>query len=284
MNADLGIPEQAVQDIVARALAEDLGPGDITTRSTIPIGARSQAAIIAKAEGVLAGLPVAEAVFRRLDSGINFQPACQEGDGVGPGREVARLAGESRAILSGERTALNFVQRLSGIATLTAQYLEAVKGTKARICDTRKTAPGLRLLDKYAVRVAGGCNHRTGLFDGILIKDNHIRAAGGIRSAVERVRRQAHHLLRVEVEAQSREQVEEAIAAGTDVIMLDNMNLEQVRQAVRFIAGRAETEVSGGITLETVRSYAECGVGYISVGELTHSPKALDFALEIIPG
>jgi len=230
---------------------------------------------------VIAGLPVAEAVFIALDPYVTFTAAVADGSRVAPGAVAAKLNGPTRAILTGERTALNFLQRMSGIASLTARFVEAVRGTTARICDTRKTAPGLRALDKYAVRAGGGHNHRIGLFDGILIKDNHIRAAGGIRGAVERARESAHHLLAVEVEAQSMDQVEEAIAAGADVIMLDNMGPDEARQAVALIGGRCRTEVSGNVSLETVRAYAESGVHYISVGALTHSAPALDISLQI---
>jgi nicotinate-nucleotide pyrophosphorylase (carboxylating) len=278
------IPDRILREIVARALAEDIGAGDITTRATVDDGAICRAQIVAKAGGVVAGLYAAEATFHSLDPAISFQFTAQDGATVQPGMTVARLEGEARAILTGERTALNFLQRMSGIATLAARYVEAVKGTKARIVDTRKTAPGLRLLDKYAVRVGGGVNHRIGLFDGVLIKDNHIRAAGGLGKAVARARETPHHLLKIEVEAQSIAQVEQALAARADVIMLDNMGVQEVRQAVALIAGRAETEASGGVTLENIRALAESGVDYISVGAITHSAPALDFSLEIGDG
>jgi len=278
-----GLPEKAVKEIVARALAEDIGPGDATTLATVDPGARCRAEIVAKAAGVIAGLPVAELTFRALDPGISFERVAGDGRRVEPGAVLARLAGSSRAVLTAERTALNFLQRMSGIATLTAQYVAAVQGTKARIADTRKTAPGLRLLDKCAVRVGGGLNHRIGLFDGILVKDNHIRAAGGLAQAVARARKSAHHLLKVEVEAQSIAQVEQALAAGAEVIMLDNLALEDVRKAVALIAGRAKTEASGGVNLDNVRALADCGVDYISVGALTHSAPALDISLETSP-
>jgi len=277
-----GIGEAAVSEIVARALAEDVGTGDITTLATVDGEARCRAQIVAKTEGVVAGLFVVEATLRALDPDVSFAYRVQDGSRVRPHLAVADLEGQTRAILTGERTALNFLQRMSGIATLTARYVEAVRGTKARILDTRKTAPGLRLLDKCAVRAGGGQNHRTGLFDGVLIKDNHIRAAGGIAAAVARVRARPDAVRKLEVEAQTLGQVQEALAAGVDVIMLDNMSLDEVRQAMGTIAGRAETEVSGGVTLETVRAYSECGVNYISIGALTHSAPALDFSLEIV--
>jgi len=278
------LPESLVQEVVARALAEDIGVGDITTSATVDDGTPCRAEIVAKEEGVVAGLWVAEAVFCALDPEVAFEFLTHDGSPVTPGLVVARLEGNAPPILSGERTALNFLQRMSGIATLTARYVAAVAGTKAQILDTRKTAPGLRVLDKHAVRLGGGRNHRFGLFDGVLIKDNHIRAAGGLGAAIARARAIAHHLLRVEVEAQDLVQVEQALLARADVIMLDNLTLDEVRQAVTLIGDRAQTEVSGGITLETVRAYAEYGVDFISVGELTHSPRALDFSLEFVTG
>ena len=279
--AALELPRSVVQEAVQRALAEDVGPGDVTTQATVRAGARCRAEIVAKADGVLAGLPVAEAVFRALDPGTEFEALATEGERIAPGQAVAWLAGAARAVLTGERTALNFLQRLSGIATAAARYVAAVAGTGARICDTRKTAPGLRALEKYAVAVGGAANHRAGLYDGILIKDNHIRAAGGIAEAVRRARRAAHQLLRIEVEVQDEEQLREALAAGAEVVMLDNMSPLQVYRAVALIAGRCQVEVSGGVTLEAVRRYAECGVDFISVGALTHSAAALDLSLEI---
>jgi nicotinate-nucleotide pyrophosphorylase (carboxylating) len=275
------LPQVIIDDIVGRALAEDVGLGDVTTQATVDPGTPCRAEIIVRAPGIVAGTRVADAVFRRLDPATVVAYALHDGAAVGPGTVLLRLDGDAHAILTGERTALNFLQRMSGIATLTARFVEAVKGTGARICDTRKTAPGLRALDKYAVRVGGGHNHRIGLFDGVLIKDNHIRAAGGIGGAVERARESAHHLLAVEVETQSIAQVEEAVLAGADVIMLDNMDVNEATQAIARIGGRCRTEISGGVNLETVRAYAQCGVDYISVGALTHSAPALDISLEI---
>ena len=270
----------SVREIVARALAEDIGAGDVTTVATVDELGVARAEVVAKAEGVVAGLEVMGEVFLAVNPWVEFDAPPLDGVAVVPGDVVARIVGPARALLTAERTALNFLQRMSGIATLTARYVAAVKGTRVQILDTRKTAPGLRALDKYAVRMGGGRNHRFGLFDGVLIKDNHIRAAGGLGEAVAAARAQAHHLLRLEVEAQSLAQVEQALQARADVIMLDNLSLDEVRQAVAMIGDRAQTEVSGGITLETVRAYAECGVDFISVGELTHSPRALDFSLE----
>ena len=276
-----GIPESVARDIVARALAEDIGPGDITTAATVAPDAECRAEIVAKAEGVIAGLGVARLVFGMLDPQIEFHEVVADGGRVSEGVTVARLSGNTMAVLAAERTALNFLQRMSGIASLTAEYVEAAEGTEARVIDTRKTAPGLRLLDKYAVRMGGGRNHRVGLFDGVLIKDNHLRAAGGVGEAVRRARKAAHHLVKVEVEVQTLEEVEEAVAAGADVVLLDNMELDDIRQAVDLVSGRCEIEVSGGVTLETVRALAECGVDYISAGALTHSAPALDLSLEI---
>jgi nicotinate-nucleotide pyrophosphorylase (carboxylating) len=278
----MSLAEGVIRPIVIRALEEDIGLGDVTTAATVAAAARCRAEVVAKAEGVICGLEVMAAVFAALDARVAFTAQRDDGDRVSPGDVAARLKGPTRAVLTGERTALNFLQRLSGIATLTAQYAAAVAGTRAQILDTRKTAPGLRALDKYAVQVGGGRNHRFGLFDGVLIKDNHIRAAGGVGEAVARARQTAHHLLKVEVEAQSMGQVTEALQAGADVVMLDNMSPGEVRAAVALIGGRARTEVSGGVTLETVRAYAETGADFISVGALTHSPAALDFSLEIV--
>lgn len=275
------IPEAVVREAVARALVEDVGAGDITTEAVVGSGTPCRAEIVAKAEGVVAGLAVAEATFRAVDTDTAFEYAVSDGGEVSPGTVVARVAGEAASILTAERTALNFLQRMSGIATLTARYVKAVEGTGARILDTRKTAPGLRALDKYAVAAGGGTNHRMGLFDAVLIKDNHIQAAGGIAEAVDRVRAAAGDAVEVEVEAQSLGQVEEAVAAGADIIMLDNMGAEEIRAAVKLVGGRARTEVSGGVSLGTVREMAECGVDYISVGALTHSAPALDLSLEM---
>lgn len=262
-------------------LLEDLGQGDLTSALLIPEDQKGGGVILAKEEGVLAGLEVAQAVFQRVDGRIAFTPLIRDGDPLLPGLEVARLEGPLRGILAGERLALNLLQRLSGIATLTRRYVEAVRGTRAHILDTRKTTPGLRALEKYAVRVGGGRNHRFGLFDGILIKDNHIRAVGSVREAVRRARFQAPHYLKVEVEVTSLEELEEALEAGADLILLDNMDLDTLKEAVRRAKGRALLEASGGMSLERVREVAETGVDYISVGALTHSARALDLSLEL---
>jgi nicotinate-nucleotide pyrophosphorylase (carboxylating) len=281
---DWDLPVSVAQQIVAYVLAEDIGAGDITTSATVEVGTACRAEIVAREEGILAGLWIAETTLHFLDANISFQYCVYDRECVTPGQVVAIVEGEACPVLTGERTALNFLQRMSGIATLTARYVAAVAGTKAQVLDTRKTAPGLRVLDKYAVRVGGGRNHRFGLSDGVLIKDNHIRAAGGITAAVTRVRGTAHPLLKVEVEITSLEELTEALAAGVDVVMLDNMSTAEVKRAMDLVAGRAQIEVSGGITLENVRAYAEWGVDFISVGALTHSPPALDFSLELTPG
>jgi nicotinate-nucleotide pyrophosphorylase (carboxylating) len=275
-----GFPEGAAREAVARALAEDLGPGDVTTLATVPAGGRSRARIIAREAGIIAGLPAAQMVFETLDAEAAFRADHRDGDRVSAGETVAGIEALTAAILSGERTALNFLQRMSGIATQTARYVAAVSGAKAKILDTRKTAPGLRALDKWAVRAGGGQNHRFGLYDGVLIKDNHLRAAGGVAAAVAAARAGAAGRP-IEVEVENLTQLDAALAAGADVVLLDNMDLERLAAAVARVAGRARTEVSGGVTLETVRAIAELGVDFISIGALTHSVRALDIALEL---
>lgn len=267
---------------IAIALQEDLGAGDWTTESLIPPEHTTHCAIIAQAEGVLCGVEVAQQVFGHLDPEIRFSDCLSDGAPLVSGTVVMRLEGNTRAILKGERTALNFLQHLSGIATLTKQFVDAVAGTGAQIVDTRKTTPGLRLLEKYAVRVGGGRNHRIGLYDGILIKDNHLIALDGdIREAVRRARQNAHHLLAIEVECTTLAQVEQAIEAGADGILLDNMPLEMLRDAVNRAKGRVRfIEASGGVNLQTVRAIAETGVDYISVGAITHSAPILPMHLE----
>ncbi|WP_198665486.1 carboxylating nicotinate-nucleotide diphosphorylase [Thermus sediminis] len=263
-------------------LLEDLGHGDLTTALLVPEALRGEAVILAKEEGVVAGLPVAGRVFALLDPGVAFTPLLPEGGRVHMGQEVARVAGPLRGILTGERLALNLLQRLSGIATLTRSYVEALRGTKAQVLDTRKTTPGLRALEKYAVRVGGGRNHRFGLFDGVLIKENHIRAAGGVGEAVRRAKAEAPHHLKVEVEVRDLAELEEALEAGADLILLDNFPLEAIREAVRRVGGRVPLEASGNMTLERAKEAAEAGVDYVSVGALTHSAKALDLSLLVV--
>ncbi len=267
--------------LLDQALAEDVGDGDRTTLWTVPPEARGRGRILARARGVICGLPVAAEVFRRVEPRLAFRPRVEEGAEVAPGQTVAEVEGPLSGILTGERVALNFLQRLSGIATLTRRFVEAVSGTKAVILDTRKTTPGWRLLEKYAVRVGGGQNHRMGLYDMVLIKENHIAAAGSLRAAVERVRARNRERLPVEVEVRTLEELEEALALGVRRILLDNMDLETLQEAVERTGGRARLEASGGVTLETVRAVAETGVDFISVGALTHSAPALDLSLLI---
>ncbi|HEY8445991.1 MAG TPA: carboxylating nicotinate-nucleotide diphosphorylase [Thermomicrobiales bacterium] len=271
--------------IIDLALAEDIGTGDITTLATVPAEAAARATMLVKAEGVISGLDAAAAVFRRVDSRIEVTLRAAGGTRVSPGDIVAEIAGPARGILMAERVALNLVQRLSGVATLTARYVAAVAGTNARIVDTRKTTPGLRILEKQAVRDGGGHNHRVGLADGVLIKDNHLAAIGGpdrIARAIERARAFAPHTIKIEVEVTTLEEVEQALAAGADAILLDNMDLATMRRAVELVGGRALVEASGGINLDTVRAVAETGVDLISVGALTHSAPALDVSLDFV--
>lgn len=270
-----------VEDIVRRALEEDIGTGDLTTEATVPAEASAEAIIHTKQEGVIAGLDVARIVFRTLDPALVFTAEVADGTLVPKGTVIARLVGSARAILMGERTALNLLQRMSGIATMTRRAVEAVKFFPTRIVDTRKTAPGLRLLDKYAVRMGGGQNHRFGLYDAVLIKDNHIKVAGGIGAAVAAARKAIPFTAKVEVETENLEQVQEALTAGADIIMLDNMDYDAMRKAVELINGRALVEASGKVTVETVTDVAKTGVDYISMGALTHSVKALDISLDI---
>lgn len=269
-----------LHDLVARALAEDLGPGDVTTLATVPAEAQGSAAVVAREPGTVAGLPLLVAVYAAVDSRVAVQLHAKDGDAVRRGDRLATVQGPARALLTGERTALNFVQHLSGIATRTATLAGLLRGTSARLVDTRKTVPGLRALAKYAVRAGGGHNHRFGLYDGVLIKDNHIAAAGGIAAAVRRARERAPHLLRVEVEVETLDQVDEALAAGADLLLLDNMPLPLLQEAVRRCRGRALTEASGGVTEASIRAIAETGVDLISVGALTHSVTALDIGLD----
>jgi nicotinate-nucleotide pyrophosphorylase (carboxylating) len=257
-------------------LAEDVGAGDATSAAVIDENAVCEARIVVKERGVVCGLEVAAAVFSEL--GARLEPLAADGDAVEPG-PVARVEGPARAVLTGERLALNLLGRLSGVATLTRRYVDAVEGTDATILDTRKTAPGLRDLEKQAVRCGGGTNHRLGLYDGVLIKDNHLRIVGSIAEAVRRARGTG---LPVEVECETLDQVAEALAAGADRILLDNMTPDRLRAAVSLVDGRAELEASGGVTLETVREIAGTGVDFISVGALTHSARALDVSLEVL--
>ncbi len=281
---------EQIKPLIAVALAEDIGPGDITSRFTVPEQASGLALVMAKQEGVLAGLGVCRQVFLTVDPELAVEQLKQDGDALGLGEVVLTIRGRTRSILAAERTALNFLQHLSGIATLTAAYVAAVSGTRARILDTRKTTPGLRALEKHAVACGGGQNHRMGLHDMVLIKDNHIEAAGGVGAAIRAVRDADHGRVTVEVEIQNHAQMEEAVAAEADIIMLDNMSPERMADACRMAwsspardRGRLKLEASGNVTLERVRAVAECGVDFISVGALTHSAPALDFSLRLKP-
>jgi nicotinate-nucleotide pyrophosphorylase (carboxylating) len=274
------LPTEQIRNIVRAALAEDVGAGDITTDCAVPARLRAEAVIVAKEPCVVAGLALVEAVFAELDRDIAVKRLVEDGDVAEVGQRVCLISGRARPILTGERTALNFLQRLSGIATLTRQFVEAVAGTKAKILDTRKTTPTLRALEKYAVAVGGGENHRMGLFDAVMIKDNH-RALLSRLSDVVAAARKNHPQAPVIIEADTLEQTEEALAAGADQILLDNMTPDELREAVRLVAGRAQTEASGGIRLSNVREIAATGVDYISIGALTHSARAANFSLEV---
>jgi nicotinate-nucleotide pyrophosphorylase (carboxylating) len=271
-----------VEALIQSALAEDLGRGDLTTRLTVDPGAQASGEIVAKQEGVVAGLPLVERIFRLIDPGrVSVEAVLQDGAELAAGAVVATLSGPAAALLAGERVALNFLQHLCGVATLTRQYVRAIAGTRARLVDTRKTLPGLRVLDKYAVRVGGGHNHRMGLDDGILIKDNHIAAAGGVSNAVRSARAGAPHTTTVEVECTNLAEVDEALAAGAAVVLLDNMTVDELRAAVRYINGRVLIEASGGVTLANIRAVADTGVDLISVGALTHSAPAVDLSMRM---
>lgn len=268
-----------LDDLIRHALKEDIHTGDLTTQACVPGVRPATARLVAKEPFVLAGVEVAARVFAVLDGAVRFDALLSDGTSVEPRAVIARMSGDAASLLQGERVALNLLQRMCGIATLTSRYVAAVAGTGARIVDTRKTTPGLRMLEKYAVRVGGGINHRTGLYDGILIKENHIAAAGGIAEAVRRARTYIPHTLKIEVETETVEQVREALAAGADIIMLDNMDCPTMRSCVELIAGEALVEASGGVNLDTVQAIAATGVDIISVGALTHSPKAADISM-----
>jgi nicotinate-nucleotide pyrophosphorylase (carboxylating) len=267
-----------IERAVAGALAEDIGSGDLTALLT-PAGATAKSAVICRTDAVLCGHPWFEACFRRLDPGVRITWLVKEGTSVPPRSRVCELAGDARALLTGERTALNFLQTLSAVATATRRYVDAVKGTRAAIVDTRKTLPGLRIAQKYAVRCGGGVNHRLGLYDGILIKENHIAAGGGVTRALEAARRIAPEGVWIQVEVESLDQLEEALRAGATMILLDNMTPATMREAVRVCAGRAQLEASGGITLDTVRAIAETSVDQISIDSLTKDVKAVDLSM-----
>jgi nicotinate-nucleotide pyrophosphorylase (carboxylating) len=271
----------SVEALIALALEEDLGRGDVTSEAIFDAEAGAGGRIIAKEPLTLAGIQVARAVFLTVDATTRFDAVAADGQRLDKGEPVARIKGSARSVLGAERTALNFLQRLSGIATLTRRFADVVAGTNAVVCDTRKTAPGWRFLDKHAVRAGGGANHRADLSAGVLIKDNHIIACGSVKAAVERARAKAPHSLRVEVEVTHIDQIDDALAARAEIILLDNMTPDGVRACVSKIGGRALVEVSGGITLDTIRAFAEAGPDRISVGALTHSARAVDLSLEL---
>lgn len=278
---DSTLPTTIIEPAVRAALAEDLGlAGDITTDAVIGPGARAVGVFATRKPGVVAGLPVAAAAMRMLDPDATFEMLVPDGTIAGTRQAIGRVSGNARALLSAERVALNFMGRMSGIATLTRRYVEVIAGTKATIIDTRKTTPNLRPFEKYAVRAGGGMNHRVGLFDAVLIKDNHVIVAGGIGAAIEAVRVRVGHAVKVQVEVDTLEQLAEVLRHRVDAVLLDNMGPDQLRQAVELVAGRLITEASGGINLESVRSIAEAGVDLISAGALTHSAPVLDIGLD----
>ncbi|AYB40395.1 carboxylating nicotinate-nucleotide diphosphorylase [Brevibacillus laterosporus] len=273
--------KRELQRKIEEWLFEDVGHGDITTMTTIPADEKGTGILYAKEPGMIAGLDIAEQVFHTVDHELDFQRLVPEGSQVQKGDVIAEVTGSVQAILTGERLALNLLQRLSGIATRTQLFVREISHTQARVVDTRKTTPGLRLLEKYAVRVGGGHNHRFALYDAVMIKDNHSKGAGGIKEAVRKAREAIPHTMKIEVEVESLKQVHEALEAGADIIMLDNMSCDMMREAVQIIQGKAIIEASGGVTLETVRAIAETGVDVISVGGLTHSVTALDISLDL---
>ena len=280
---DFSLKENILIDkIIEQALLEDIGTGDITSESIVPYGLKAKGIIKTSEEGVVAGLDIVFLVFKKLDSEICFQSKIKDGNKILPGEILAQITSPARTILQGERVALNFLQRMSGIATITSKFCQEVKDFPVRIVDTRKTTPGLRILEKYAVRMGGGYNHRFGLYDAVLIKDNHIAVAGGIKSAVNSVRKQISHTVKIEVEVENLSQLEEALKMQVDIIMLDNMDLDTMKEAVKMAKGKTIIEASGGIVLEKVRKIAQTGVDLISVGALTHSVKSLDISMEII--
>jgi nicotinate-nucleotide pyrophosphorylase (carboxylating) len=278
------ITESGLRRVVERAVEEDLGRGDVTTDLLVPSDFAARAVLRSRSQGVIAGLGVAEMVFVAVDPNARFSALVKDGDVIAPGDELAEVSGPARSILRGERVALNFLQRLSGVATLTSRYAEAVQGSRARIVDTRKTTPGLRALEKYAVRAGGGFNHRRDLSDVMMIKDNHLAVIGtlgiSLRDAVNQARRSLAHTLKIEIEVDRLDQIPEALTAGADIILLDNMSAEDLRSAVAMIDGRAVTEASGGVKLSTIAEIAATGVDIISVGALTHSAGALDIGLD----
>jgi nicotinate-nucleotide pyrophosphorylase (carboxylating) len=273
--------ERKILKIIKDALYEDIGTGDITTQATVNIRKKGRALAIAKDDFVIAGLDIFEATFKYLDKNIRVKKLIKDGCRAKKGDVIAEVSGSLAGILKAERVSLNLFQRMCGIATLTAKYVKAVSGTKVKILDTRKTAPGLRILDKMSVRIGGGCNHRIGLYDGVLIKDNHIETAGGIAAAVKAQRKNLFHDIRIEVETKNIKEVKEVLHCDVDIIMLDNMSVPAMKKAVDFVAGRALLEASGNVCLQNVADIAATGVDFISVGELTHSVRAADISLKI---
>ena len=277
-NLDL----RKVHLIIETALIEDIGSGDITSDNLIAPDKKRKAYLLLKEGGIVAGLPIAELVFKKLDPDIKWYPKCEDGSRVKAGTNLVEFEGALRGLLTGERTALNFLQRMSGIATLTSKFVDRLKDTETKILDTRKTVPGLRILDKYAVRIGGGTNHRYGLFDMVIVKDNHIKAAGSIKNAVAMIKPNIQPGIKIEVEAANLDQVEEALSAGADIIMLDNMTVAMMREAAKMVDGRVKIEASGSVRIDNIKEISETGVDFISVGALTHSVKTLDIGMYIL--
>jgi nicotinate-nucleotide pyrophosphorylase (carboxylating) len=281
MMNNSGLDFSAIKQIVEYALNEDIGSGDLTTNSLVPENLNAKATMIAKSSGVIAGLEVAEFIFRNLCQEIVWKTYVKDGDHVGKGTVIVEVAGSYRALLTGERLALNFMQRMSGIASMTSKCVSMVEGYKTKILDTRKTVPGLRLLDKYAVLMGGGTNHRIGLYDMVLIKDNHIKIAGGIPKAVAQIKKSVAEGIKIEVETTTLDEVKEALTAGADIIMLDNMTTQTMAESVKIISGQAKVEASGNMTIGRLREVAATGVDFISIGALTHSVEAFDISMNI---
>ncbi len=276
-----GINLEAIKPLIEYALKEDIGTGDITTNSIIPGEMVASASLLVKTPGIIAGLPVAELVFKTINPDIEWHQLMNDGDKVQKGDIIVKIKGSYRTLLTGERLALNFLQRMSGIATMTSKFVEEVKGFKTRILDTRKTVPGLRVLDKYAVKTGGGSNHRIGLYDMVLIKDNHIKVAGGISKAIDQVRKSSNNNMKIEVETSTLDEVREALGKKVNMIMLDNMSTSTMSEAVKIINGQAEVEASGNMSIDRIKEVAATGVDYISIGALTHSVSALDISMNI---
>jgi len=271
----------SIEHLIKIALEEDIGPGDITTENLVADNIKGIGEIVAKEPLVIAGLDIARQVFEHLDPDISFRPNFSDGDFIEKGKKVLEVEGELRALLMGERTALNFLQRLSGIATHVRSYMDSIANKNVRLVDTRKTTPGWRALEKYAVRIGGAHNHRMGLYDGVLIKDNHIAVCGGIKKAIESIKNNLSHLVKIEVEVSGLDGVKEALEAGADVIMLDNMDIDQIKEAIEFINGKSVVEISGGITIDSLNQLADTGVDIISAGALTHSARSVDISMQI---